>query len=162
MWRQDGLCRIQAELGHEALCKTCREFPRLRHDYGSFVELGLELHPEALGKFRKFHEYMVEKNKVMNLTGITEDGEAARLHYLDCCALLAAEDFFYPIASEEAPQVLVPGTGFVYAPAVEGAEAGDAYVLIEGKAVGKVPVVYGQTIEQTKEEESSFWKKLLP
>ena len=48
MWRQDGLCRIQAELGHDALCKTCREFPRLRHDYGSFVELGLELScPEA-------------------------------------------------------------------------------------------------------------------
>lgn len=48
MWRQDGLCRIQAELGHEALCKTCREFPRLRHDYGSFAELGLELScPEA-------------------------------------------------------------------------------------------------------------------
>lgn len=48
MWRQDGLCRIQAELGHEALCNTCREFPRLRHDYGDFVELGLELScPEA-------------------------------------------------------------------------------------------------------------------
>lgn len=48
MWRQDGLCRIQAELGHEALCKTCRDFPRLCHDYGSFRELGLELScPEA-------------------------------------------------------------------------------------------------------------------
>ncbi len=48
MWRQDGLCRIQAELGHDALCKTCREFPRLRHDYGTFAELGLELScPEA-------------------------------------------------------------------------------------------------------------------
>ncbi|MBQ2784943.1 MAG: flagellin lysine-N-methylase [Oscillospiraceae bacterium] len=48
MWRQDGLCRIQAELGHDALCQTCREFPRLRHDYGDFVELGLELScPEA-------------------------------------------------------------------------------------------------------------------
>lgn len=48
MWRQDGLCRIQAELGHDALCKVCREFPRLRHDYGDFVELGLELScPEA-------------------------------------------------------------------------------------------------------------------
>ena len=58
-----------------------------------FAELGVELHPEALGRFRKFHDFMVEKNKVMNLTGITEDAEAARLHYLDCCALLAAEDF---------------------------------------------------------------------
>ena len=48
MWRADGLCRIQAELGEGALCKTCREFPRLTHDYGSFVELGLELScPEA-------------------------------------------------------------------------------------------------------------------
>lgn len=48
MWRQDGLCQIQAELGHDALCKVCREFPRLRHDYGSFTELGLELScPEA-------------------------------------------------------------------------------------------------------------------
>ena len=48
MWRQDGLCQIQAELGHDALCNVCREFPRLRHDYGNFVELGLELScPEA-------------------------------------------------------------------------------------------------------------------
>ena len=48
MWRRDGLCRIQAELGEEALCKTCREFPRLTHDYGDFLELQLELScPEA-------------------------------------------------------------------------------------------------------------------
>lgn len=48
MWRRDGLCQIQFELGEGALCKTCREFPRLTHDYGDFVELGLELScPEA-------------------------------------------------------------------------------------------------------------------
>ncbi len=48
MWRNDGLCRIQAELGENALCKTCREFPRLTHDYGDFIERGLELScPEA-------------------------------------------------------------------------------------------------------------------
>ena len=48
MWRKDGLCRIQAAAGHDALCKTCREFPRLTHDYGDFVERGLELScPEA-------------------------------------------------------------------------------------------------------------------
>lgn len=48
MWQSDGLCRIQAELGEDALCKTCREFPRLTHDYGDFLELGLELScPEA-------------------------------------------------------------------------------------------------------------------
>ena len=48
MHRRDGLCALQAELGEEALCQVCREFPRLRHDYGDFVELGLELScPEA-------------------------------------------------------------------------------------------------------------------
>ncbi len=48
MWREDGLCRIQAELGEYALCRTCAQFPRLRHDYGDFAELGLELScPEA-------------------------------------------------------------------------------------------------------------------
>ncbi len=48
MWRDDGLCRIQAELGEEALCRTCRTFPRLTHDYGDFREHTLELScPEA-------------------------------------------------------------------------------------------------------------------
>lgn len=48
MWRPDGLCRIQAELGHDALCQVCQDFPRLRHDYGDVVEIGLELScPEA-------------------------------------------------------------------------------------------------------------------
>ena len=48
MWRADGLCRIQAQEGHEALCTVCQQFPRLRHDYGDLLELGLELScPEA-------------------------------------------------------------------------------------------------------------------
>lgn len=48
MWRQDGLCEIQSQLGEAALCQVCRRFPRLRHDYGNFIELGLELScPEA-------------------------------------------------------------------------------------------------------------------
>ena len=48
MWRDDGLCRIQAELGEGALCDVCRDFPRLRQDYGDFVELSLEMScPEA-------------------------------------------------------------------------------------------------------------------
>ena len=48
MWRQDGLCEIQAQLGHEALSNVCQEYPRLRHDYGDFIELGLEMScPEA-------------------------------------------------------------------------------------------------------------------
>ena len=48
MWRKDGLCRIQADCGHDALCQTCRDFPRLTHDYGDFAERQLALScPEA-------------------------------------------------------------------------------------------------------------------
>lgn len=73
----------------------------------------------------------------------------------------AAEDFSYSLAAEEHPVLMLPGPGFVYAPVAEGADAGYAYVLIEGKAVGKVPVVYGQTIEQIPTEEKSFLEKLF-
>ena len=61
MWRQDGLCRIQAELGHQALCKTCREFPQISHDYGTFTEYGLELScPEAARLILSWDGAMVE------------------------------------------------------------------------------------------------------
>ena len=73
----------------------------------------------------------------------------------------AAEHFVYAIAEEESPVLMLPGTGFVYAPVAEGGDAGYAYVLIEGNAVGKVPVVYGQTIEMKETEEKSLWKRLL-
>ena len=39
-------------------------------------------------------------------------------------------------------------------------DAGVAYVLIEGKAVGKIPVVYGQTVEQKLPEEKSLFTRL--
>ena len=75
--------------------------------------------------------------------------------------ILAAEDFSFSLASEERPHTMLPGAGFVYAPVAEGEDAGVAYVLIEGKAIGRVPVVYGQTIEQLPEEEKGFFEKLF-
>jgi len=75
--------------------------------------------------------------------------------------ILAAEDFSYALAPEESTQIVIPGPGFVYAPAVAGADAGCAYVLINGNAVGKVKTVYGETVEQAKPEEKSFWQKLF-
>ena len=77
-------------------------------------------------------------------------------------AVLAAENFVYSVSKEENPQLLLPGSGFIYAPVAEGADAGYAYVLLSGKAVGKIPVVYGQTSEiiQPERKKSSrfrFW-----
>ena len=73
----------------------------------------------------------------------------------------ADEDFIYSLAEDESPVLMMPGPGFVYAPVAEGGEAGFAYVLIEGNAVGKVPVVYGQTIEMELCEEKSWFEKLF-
>lgn len=43
--------------------------------------------------FCRFGEALIEKNKVMNLTAITEPSAVAQLHFLDCIALLGAADF---------------------------------------------------------------------
>lgn len=76
-------------------------------------------------------------------------------------SLLAAEDFSYALTTEEEPEIVIPGTGFVYAPVVLGQEAGFAYVCIGDKTVGKIPLTFGQTVEQEKPEEPSILRKLL-
>jgi D-alanyl-D-alanine carboxypeptidase len=75
--------------------------------------------------------------------------------------VLAAEDFCYALAPEETAQTAIPGPGFVYAPAVSGADAGCAYILVSGKAVGSVRTVFGQTVEQKRSEEKTLWQKLF-
>ena len=81
----------------------------------------------------------------------------------DSCRVqvLTAEVFSYALAKEEEPTLVLPGPGFVYAPAVEGADAGFAYVLIDGTAIGKVPVVYGATVEQKTEQKKGFLHRLF-
>ena len=75
--------------------------------------------------------------------------------------ILAAEDFDYALSQKEKPMLILPGTGFVYSPVTQGADAGYAYVLLDGNAVGKVPVVFGRTIETEQEEEPGIWEKLF-
>lgn len=62
--------------------------------------------------------------------------------------LIAAEDFSYPLAQGERVTIALPQVGFVYAPVAEGQEAGFAHILVDGTAVAKVPLVYGNTIER--------------
>lgn len=68
-------------------------------------------------------------------------------------------DFSYPLSSEDVPQVQLSGMGFAYAPVVKGAQAGTAYVLLEGKVIGKIPLVYGQTVEQTPQSKRFYWQE---
>ena len=82
-------------------------------------------------------------------------GEAGKVQ------LLAAEEFDYALAEGETIQLVCSGPAFAYAPVVEGADAGWGYAMLQGKAVGKVPLIYGKTVEQIPEEEGSFWKRIL-
>lgn len=51
-------------------------------------QLGLELEEDTCQKLCEFGQAVVEQNKVMNLTAITEPGQVAKLHLLDSISLL--------------------------------------------------------------------------
>ena len=53
-------------------------------------EMGLELSERQAGQFLKYFELLTERNKVMNLTAITEPEEVARKHFLDSLLLFQA------------------------------------------------------------------------
>lgn len=55
-------------------------------------ELGITLNDTQKNQFIQFYEYLVEKNKVMNLTGITEFQEVLVKHFLDSLACVKAVD----------------------------------------------------------------------
>lgn len=57
-----------------------------------FAALGLDVPAEAVGRFESYYNFLTEKNKVMNLTAVTGEEETARLHFLDCAALLGCMD----------------------------------------------------------------------
>lgn len=75
--------------------------------------------------------------------------------------LLAADSFDYALSPDEVTTLQMPGTGFVYAPVAEGADAGYIYVCINGNPVGKVPVIYGETIEKVPQEKKNFFERLI-
>ena len=53
----------------------------------------LTLSEQQLDTFARFGTLLLEKNRVMNLTAITEPDQVAELHFYDCLALLNAADF---------------------------------------------------------------------
>ena len=62
---------------------------------------------DMLGRFRVYYEALEEHGKVMNLTAIHGETDVARLHFLDCAALLGMSDF-----SEKAVFDIGTGAGF--------------------------------------------------
>ena len=58
-----------------------------------FEEMGLACDEQCLSRYRTYFENLEETNKVMNLTAISGEEDVARLHFLDCAAVLKMEDF---------------------------------------------------------------------
>lgn len=72
--------------------------------------------------------------------------------------VVAAEEFSYAMTQDETADIVLSGPGFAYAPVVKGQQAGYAYVLIGQKVVGKVPVTYEKTVEQSVPKKKHFWE----
>ena len=159
LWQVEGADGVKTGFtkaaGRILVSSACREGRRIVavtiddpcdwKDHASLLEEGFA---------RYSHQRIVNKGDLLGMVEVL-GGENCRVE------VLAAEDFEYPLAADERPVTMLSGQGFVYAPAVEGADAGFAYVVINGKAVGKIPVIYGATVEQIKEEEKSFLEKLF-
>lgn len=68
----------------------------MEYNFDKFLEevnkISIELTEKQLDQFRVYYEMLVEKNKVMNLTGITEWAEVLEKHFLDSISLIRAFD----------------------------------------------------------------------
>lgn len=57
-------------------------------------DLGIELTEKQIDQFLTYYEMLVEKNKVMNLTAITEFDEVIEKHFLDSLSLIKVKDLY--------------------------------------------------------------------
>lgn len=69
------------------------------------ANLKLELTDKQIEQFLKYYEMLIEKNKVMNLTAITEYDEVIEKHFLDSISLCQVYDLSKPV------KILDMGTG---------------------------------------------------
>lgn len=129
--------------GRRLICVTIDD-PDDWQDHGTLLESG-------------FAEYEIQRIvSAGNVVGSVEiaGGQSGAVE------LVAATDFDYALSREEKTELILTGAGFVYAPVVQGADAGWAHVCVDGKSVGKVPLVYGETVETDQKEEKGFFEKL--
>ncbi len=95
---------------------------------------------------------LVAKGQILGVTPVL-GGQEGQVR------VVAQEDFYYALAQGETPELQLSCKSFVYAPVVEGTDAGYAYVCLDGQPVGKVALSFAETVEQEQEEKVPFWKK---
>ncbi len=105
-----------------------------------------------------FSEYtpqtLVKEGEVLGCVEIA-GGEAGQVQ------VLAAEDFVYSLRKDETWHLELPEQGFVYAPVVQGQNAGYAHIFVEDKAVGKIKITYADTVEMESVPTLPWWKRIF-
>ena len=71
-------------------------------------ELQIELNEKQISQFLKYYELLVETNKVMNLTAITEFDEVVEKHFLDSLSLYRREHYRLYLQPYPAAQITAP------------------------------------------------------
>ena len=69
------------------------------------LDLGISLSEEQLTQFIKYYELLIEKNRVMNLTAITDFDEVVQKHFLDSLSLVKV------LEGKPSGKILDMGTG---------------------------------------------------
>lgn len=75
-------------------------------------ELGIALSKEQKKQFITYYEYLVEKNKVMNLTAITEYNEVILKHFLDSLSIVKVGSFDHKKLTGKSVIDIGTGAGF--------------------------------------------------
>ena len=74
-------------------------------------KLGLELDELKTEKLYRYYELVVEKNKLMNLTAITEEDEFISKHFVDSLSIIKAPDLKDELAQAKGIILIDVGTG---------------------------------------------------
>lgn len=74
-------------------------------------ELGVDIDDGAISKLYRYYTMVVEKNKVMNLTAITEEDEFIVKHIIDSLSIAKSEEFNSFITEKMQASLIDVGTG---------------------------------------------------
>ncbi len=74
-------------------------------------ELGLSIDDKAIDKLYLYYNMVVEKNKVMNLTAITEEDEFIVKHIIDSLSIAKCDEFKSAVSEKKESSLIDVGTG---------------------------------------------------
>ena len=159
LWRLEGADGVKTgytrAAGRILVSSAVREGRRLiavTIDDGDDWNDHIKLHNEGFSQYSP--QVLIQKGQLLGRLSVIGGQEP----YVN---ILATNDFQYSVAVNEQPYVLLSEPSFVYAPVVQGQQAGTAYICIGEKPVGKIPVIFETTVEQAVSQQKPFWQRLF-